>query len=151
MKRSRKRTRVAVNEILALGGVSIILLQAAFMTDSRADVSLILLGIIINQIGVWRLASHILPPKRVYMALRGEVDDFVALVRKLNTQVVDGSGVGIDDTRREMIEAIDKICDAAGVVGYRAEAGAARSKNASTEAKLQSAPAKEGKPEAVGT
>lgn len=128
MRRSRKRPRVAVNEILALGGVSIILLQAAFITDSRADVSLILLGIIINQIGVWRLASHILPPKRVYMALRGEVDDFVALVRKLNTQVVDGSGVGIDNTRRQMIEAIDRICDAAGVVGYRAEAGAARSK-----------------------
>ncbi len=151
MKHSRQRESTALNEILALGGVSIILLQAVLMTDSRTAVLLILLGIILNQIGVWRLASNVLPPQRMYMVLREEVDDFVALVRKLNTQVVEGSGVGVDDTRREMIEAIERICDAAGVVGHGAEAGSARSKNASRENELQSAPAKEGTPEAVGT
>jgi hypothetical protein len=37
------------------------------------------------EVGVWRLAQRLLPSERQYLALRAEVDQFLQLVRHLNT------------------------------------------------------------------
>ena len=37
------------------------------------------------EVGVWKLANFVLPSERKYVALRAEVDQFITLVRQLNT------------------------------------------------------------------
>ncbi len=116
MKASRV-TREGVDRILAIGGIVIVLVQAAVLLDSRTVLPVILLGIVVNQLGAWGIARRLRPDRRVFLALRAEVDAFIGLVRRLNSQTIEGDARGVAETRDEMVRAVDRICLAAGVVG----------------------------------
>ena len=107
--------RSTFNNALALGGVVIILLQTLMIAYTRVEVSVILAGIMINQIGVWRLAERLMPERRVYLQLRAEVDRFIGLVRTLNKSAVEGDDSGVDATQAEMQESISRMVDVAAV------------------------------------
>ncbi len=109
--------RPTVNKVLALGGVVIIMLQAFFIAGRRMELTIILVGIIVNQIGVWNMASRLLPDRRVFNVLRGEVDRFIDIVRKLNRKAVESDAEGVVEAKREMHESVERIGEAAGVVG----------------------------------
>jgi hypothetical protein len=70
--------------LLALG-VVVILSAVFFVRELRGQVAIVLLGILLIEVGVWKLAHPLLPSERRYLALRCEVDLFVTLVRQLNT------------------------------------------------------------------
>ena len=109
--------RSRLDRILALGGVLIMFSQALATAPGPAHVALIFFGFIASQVGTWGLARFVMPERREYIALRAEVDEFLHHVRTLNQQVVDGDGTGAAYTRRDLLIAVDRICDAAGVVG----------------------------------
>lgn len=109
--------RSRLDRILALGGVLIIFAQALATAPGPAHVALIFFGFLASQVGTWGLARLVMPERREYIALRAEVDEFLYHVRTLNRQVVDGDGTGAAYTRRDLLIAVDRICDAAGVVG----------------------------------
>lgn len=109
--------RSRLDRILAVGGVLIILAQALATAQGPANVALIFFGFVASQLGTWGLTRFFLPERREYLALRAEVDEFLHHVRTLNNQVVDGDGTGAAYTRRDLLIAVDRICDAAGVVG----------------------------------
>ena len=107
--------RSSVNRFLTLGGVIIILLQVMFLAYDRYQVSVVLGGILLNQVGVWGLASRLLPERRVYLELRNEVDSFIGLVRELNAHAVQGSTSGVDATKSAMKQSVDRMGEAAAV------------------------------------
>ena len=109
--------RAGLDRTLALGGLMIVLLQAMIMTESQTQAALVVFGLMLNQAGYWGLGRRLALHRRVFLALRAEVDSFLRLVRQLNAQVLEGSANSVERTRAEMIDAIDKICMAAGVIG----------------------------------
>lgn len=109
------KSRAALNNALALGGVIVILLQVLWIADTRPQVAIVLAGIILNQVGVWGLAAKLLPDRRQYLKLRAEVDGFIGLVRKLNTHAVDGQDDDVQGTASAMHESIDRMVNVAGV------------------------------------
>ena len=48
----------------------------------------VLVGVLLIEAGVWGLTNPFLPNERQFVALREEVDDFIDLVRQLNTAAV---------------------------------------------------------------
>lgn len=111
----RTPTREDLDKLLAVGGVIAILLQVAFITSSRIDVTIVLAAILVNQIGVWSLASRLFPDRRKYMLLRTEVRQFLGLVTELNELAVAGESEKIEATREAMLESVDRMIPVAAI------------------------------------
>ena len=101
--------RSAFDKSLALGGVIIILLQVLLIADVRLQVAVVLVGRLVNQIGVWGLAERLMPDRRTNLELRSEVDALIRLVRKLNKLRTDSDPATLDATKVEMHESVDRI------------------------------------------
>jgi hypothetical protein len=115
MKKPLLPSRTTINHALALIGVVIILYQTLMMAWERIEVAIVLLGIVVNQIGVWRLAGRVLPNMRTYLQLRAEADRFIGLVRHLNTHAVAGDDAEVESTRAEMRDSVDQMVEVAAV------------------------------------
>lgn len=125
----RAVTREDLNRLMAVGGAVVILLQVAFITSSRLEVTVVLTGILINQIGVWGLASRLMPERRKYMLLRAEVRHFLGLVTKLNESAVAGDDQKLQITRSAMLESVERMVPVAGIEeGAASDAGKAGQK-----------------------
>ena len=55
----------------------------------QLQVILVLIGLLLVQGAVWKFTNPFLPSERRYDDLRNEVDDFIGLVRELNSAAVD--------------------------------------------------------------
>jgi hypothetical protein len=108
-------TREFLDRLLAIGGAVVILIQVAFITSSRIDVSIVLVGIIVNQIGVWSLASRLLRERRTYALLRSEVRHFLGLVCQLNEHAVAGDAVKVEATHTSMLESVERMVPIAAI------------------------------------
>ncbi|UCC48685.1 MAG: hypothetical protein JSV41_00465 [Gemmatimonadota bacterium] len=113
--RSLVPSRSTVNKILALAGIVIIFVQLVLIAETRLQVIVVLLGILLNQIGTWGLAGHVMPERRKYLQLRSEVDRFLGLVRRLNTDAVSGYDAGVDEAKAAMHQSVDRMASVAGV------------------------------------
>ena len=113
-------SRTALNRALALGGVLIILLQAALITGSRVEVGTILIGILVNQLGVWGLAARLLPDRRIYLQLRTEANHLLQLIRHLHSHAVADDGVKIETVKTAMHESVDLMVAIAATAGEAA-------------------------------
>ncbi len=122
----RRRTRIdwrsQLDRTLVYCGSAAVLLQAAWIAGDpferplatrRLQMGVVVLGLLANQFGIWRGSSRF-SFKRMYLALRGEVEGFLTLVRRLNTSVVEGDDAAVEKVRAEMNEAVDAIVAAAG-------------------------------------
>jgi hypothetical protein len=107
--------RSTLNNVLALGGVVIILLQTLMIAYHRIEVAIILAGILINQVGTWGLATRLLPERRDYLQLRAEVDRFIGLVRQLNASAVASHDAEVESTKALMHESIERMVSVAAV------------------------------------
>ena len=65
-------------------GILVILGAALFGQELRTQIVVTTCGMLLMEVGVWRLAQRLLPSERQYPALRTEVDRFLQLVRHLN-------------------------------------------------------------------
>lgn len=110
---------------LIYGGALIIVIMVTYMAADpfvrspgikRLQIAIVGVGLLLNQIGVWHLASSLFSGRR-YLALRLEVDDFIKLVRSLNTHVVAGDRGAVERVRGEMHGSIDRIVALAGKEG----------------------------------
>lgn len=128
MKSMSDALRNWIDRFLAVGGVFIIFVQvlltvlepAAAETSPefarmRLQFSVVLVGILVNQIGVWRLANRLLPDRRKYKQLRSELQEMALLVRQLNAQAVAGESELVDRTREEMLKSVDRMVAVAGI------------------------------------
>lgn len=107
--------RSTIDNALAVGGVVVILLQVLFMAFSRTQVIIVLAGILINQVGVWGVASRMMPERRLYLPLRREVRHFIDMVREMNDVAKIEAG-DVEELRRRMHESVDRMATVAGKV-----------------------------------
>jgi len=110
--------------------LGVVLVFAAILVPTislnlRLQIAVVVLGLLAIEAGVWKLTARILPNERKYIALREEVDEFIALVRTLNRQAVEG-GVRPEDgtppadlaeTLRRMHASVDRMAELAGEEG----------------------------------
>jgi len=70
---------------LPLAGVVIILSAILFLQEIRSQISVVLVGIIFIESGIWKISNRILPDDRKFCYLRSEIDTFIILCRQLNS------------------------------------------------------------------
>ncbi len=78
-----RRLRQVIDRIVVYGGVLVVLSTIVVADASLAQVVLVLLGLLLVQLGVWRVASPMFPSTRTNQRLRDEVAQFLASVREL--------------------------------------------------------------------
>ncbi len=83
-----RKLRKFIDNVLPICGVGIILGAVLFMRDMQGQVTVVVLGIFMIQIGVWKLSTQLLPSDRQYNALRIEGDQFLGLIRQLNAMAL---------------------------------------------------------------
>ena len=96
------------------------MIQGLLIARTQLELTIILLGFMANQIGVWKIASQLLPDRRIYQQLREEAYRFIDLVRKLNWRAVDGDAAGMEETKRKMHDAVERLAQVAGVAAQKA-------------------------------
>jgi hypothetical protein len=83
--RRLRRWRRRLDPCVSVLGILVILGAVLFSQELRTQIMITTCGIVLMEVGVWRLAQRLLPSERQYNALRAEVDRFLQLVRHLNT------------------------------------------------------------------
>lgn len=111
---SRKRTRFLAERVLAVAGVVVVLGAMLTMTRSPLLVGVVVLGLLLIEVGVWRLADPLLPDDRSFLSLRQELDTFLLDIRALNDHAVAGEEDGVARVRERLHEQVEAIFEAAG-------------------------------------
>jgi hypothetical protein len=106
---------------LPLIGVMMILGAVLFLRGIRIQIAVVMVGIVLIEAGVWKLAHQLLPNDRRYHALRYEIDAFIALSRDLNEAALAAkveetpeNQRAFDAIQEAMHRAVDQISDVAG-------------------------------------
>ena len=106
---------------LPMLGVIVILSTVLFLRDIRAQIAVIMIGIILIEAGVWKLAHQLLPNDRRYHALRTEIDHFITLSRQLNETSIlmklnnsSENQLHFEDLKFKMHEVVENISEVAG-------------------------------------
>lgn len=116
-----KTVRRKVDTLLPVVGIVVVLSAVLFLWQNLyLQVAVVVAGIFLIEAGIWKLAHPLLPSQRKYRALRAEVDDFIGLVRRLNTAAVERHGLTpdadarVEAVRQEMLESVDRMVEYAG-------------------------------------
>jgi hypothetical protein len=106
---------------LPLLGVVVILSAVLFLPECPGQVAIVVLGILLLEAGVWKLAHHVLPSERQYLALRSETDRFITLVRQLNAAALRVKAhdtpthrQDFEEVRHAMQQTVERMCEVAG-------------------------------------
>ena len=109
---------------LPIAGMAIVFASMLLLTDLTAQVMVVLVGVLTIEAGVWQLTNPFMPNERRYLALREEVDDFIGLVRQLNTAGVivrEEASVQarseLEGVREAMLRSLDRMAEVAGQTG----------------------------------
>ncbi len=78
-----RKLRHVIDRIVTYGGVVVVLSTIVVAEASWAQVVLVLLGLLLVQLGIWKIASRSFPNRRTNQRLRDEVDQLLASVREL--------------------------------------------------------------------
>ncbi len=116
---SLRKLRKLLDMGLPMLGVIAILAAVLFLQEIRGQIAVVMIGIILIEAGVWKLAHQLLPEERRFYALRNEIDVFIDLSRRLNdvalTLKTDDSPMHrqvfeeIRDTMRQSVEQIAQV------------------------------------------
>jgi hypothetical protein len=119
-----RRLRDRIQILLPLAGTVLVLGAVLFVIQLALQVALVVVGLLMLQAGVWRLAQGFLPDGRQYHALRDEVDRFIGLVRRLNDVAIEEEGKptgAVSSERGELLarmhRSVDRMGEVAGVRG----------------------------------
>lgn len=110
-----KVSRATFDKGTALTGVLLVLSQLLLLAYSPIHVAVVVVGVLMIYVGVWRLASHLFPNRRIYMPLREEVDEFIRLVRRLNSERASGNLPAAFETGAELRETVERVIAVAGI------------------------------------
>ncbi len=112
---SSKPSRATLDKSLALVGVGLVLIQLLLLAYSPVHVAVVVLGVLMIYVGIWRVSTHLLPDRRKYGLLRSEVERYIALVRKLNAERARDENTAADETSTALREATERVIAAAGL------------------------------------
>ena len=114
--------RKLIDIAIPLTGVVVILGAVLLLrSDLRVQVAVVGLGMLLIEVGVWKIPHQLLGTGRKYVALRNEVDHFLSLVRQLNSAA---TALRVDDSPKNrealqevpeaMHQAVDRMVQVAG-------------------------------------
>ncbi len=113
--------RHAIDTGLPFVGVLVILSAVLFVRGLRVQTPIVVLGILMLEAGIWKLAHQLLPSERTYLALRCEGDQFLGLLRQLNTAALavqerdtPENHQAFGEVRDAMHQAVERMADVAG-------------------------------------
>lgn len=115
-----RRIRKLVNTGLPVAGTLLVLAAVLLVIDLRTQIALVIAGLLMVEVGVWKLANPLLPNERRFHALRTEVDRFIVLVRNLNdaalrVKVEGGAAVSsLEEARSALHTAVERMTAVAG-------------------------------------
>ncbi len=121
-KRSAVRMcRQAIDTGLPFVGVLVIVSAVLFVRELLVQLPIVMLGILFIEAGIWQLAHQVLPGERTYHALRCEGDQFLGLIRQLNTAALavqerdtPENHQAFGEVRDAMHQAVERMADVAG-------------------------------------
>ncbi len=105
--------RQVVDRIVVYGGVIVVLSAIVVVDASVNQVVLVLLGLLLVQLGIWRIVSGMLPSRRTNQLLRDEVDQFLASVRELYRLANDNQSANFNTLAEGLRGQADGIIEAA--------------------------------------
>ncbi len=108
-----QRLRQVIDRTVVYGGVVVVLSAIVVADTSRAQVWLVLAGLLLVQIGIWRIASRIVPSTRTNQPLRDEVVLFLASVRELYKLANDNQIANFNTVAEGMRGQTDRVVAAA--------------------------------------
>ncbi|HEX6589409.1 MAG TPA: hypothetical protein VF039_10320 [Longimicrobiales bacterium] len=127
-----RRLRRTIEMGLPVLGVVVVLAGVLFFARSLyVQLIVVLLGLLLIQAGIWKLANPVLPSERRYNALRAEVDAFILLVRRLNRATLQNTSDPTPANRARLLQIRDEMMESV----HRMEAVAGR-----TEGELAAGP-----------
>ena len=111
-RRGINRRAASISAIL---GILVIFSGVIFFEDGIAQCTVITVGILVIEAGVWYMANPFLTNERYYTELRNELESFIGLVRKLNTLAAKDSKTDeFELARTAMHESVERMCRLAG-------------------------------------
>ncbi len=122
MEAQNKTWRRVVNRntplVTAIAGIMIVMAGVVLVPDGSAQIAAVAAGLVVLEAGVWYIANPIFTSERRYLRLRGELDDMIDLVRKLNRAALKpGAEEELEGVRSAMQESVDRMVEVAGVEG----------------------------------
>lgn len=116
-----RKFRNVVTFATPVAGMVLVLAAVLLVRSSRAELALVVLGLLLVEGGVWRLAGSVLPNERQYLALRAESNRFIAMVRQLNSAAValrreetPGARMAMEEMKRAMHRSVERMVLVAG-------------------------------------
>lgn len=116
-----RKLRNAIIFAVPVLGMVIVLSAVLVVASPRVELGLVVLGLLLVEGGVWRLAGSMLPNERRYLALRAEGNRFLAMIRQLNAaaiavrqQETPGARMALEETKRAMHRSVDRMVAVAG-------------------------------------
>ncbi len=108
-----RRLRNVIDRLVTYTGVLLVLGTMIFAEASVIQIPLVVAGLLILQVGMWRGASALLPSARRNHPLRAQVDVFIKLVREMY-QVANAKDASAFETVAEKLRArTEAVIDAA--------------------------------------
>ncbi len=107
-----RRLREVIDSVMTYTGVMFVLVTVLYTAASVGQVLLILTGLLMVQLGVWRVAGSVLPSTRTNDLLRESVVAYLALVRKLYQVANAQERAQFDSTAGELITQTDIVIEA---------------------------------------
>jgi hypothetical protein len=86
-----RRSREVVQIGLPLLGMVVLFASVLMVPEGQrlSQLTIVLVGILILEAGVWGLTHPLMPEERHYLALREEGDFFITLIRELNGKALE--------------------------------------------------------------
>lgn len=110
--------RSAIDQVLIILGVLLVVTVVTLLEqDSWTPLVVVMIGILLVGLGIYRLGHRVLPNRRVYIGLRSEVDYFIRLVRRLNSNTLQNENDQVEILRQEMKNSVDRMVSLAGRPG----------------------------------
>ena len=120
-KSDLRALRQMLNRVLPLVGVVFIIGSVLFIEEVSGQIAVVTLGILLLEVGIWKLAHQLLPGERTYLTLRTEVDQFIALVRGLNEAALQVKAhrepeyqQAFEEIKATMHQAVERMAQVAG-------------------------------------
>ncbi len=114
-----------LGKYFTFGGMVLVIWEATFIAanpypasinELRVHLSLLFFGLAVNQVGLWNVGPRLFS-ERKYMALRTETDDFIGLVRRLNSAALERKEDGVDRVVTLMHASVERMRSYAGFEG----------------------------------
>ena len=98
-----------------------VLISIMLFTQALPNMAMVVIGLLLLEVGIWKLAPKLMLPERKYHALRAQTDRFLSLIRQLNMAAIrvkeqdtPENRQAIEEIQQSMLQLVKHIIAVAG-------------------------------------